>query len=96
LHVNQEERRVNLVAQIEEVYCFPEPIAGVHTIADVGVATITIALNDDYSTTAKSMRSFTPVISAGGWHAVGVRGDGTVVAAGLNIAGECEIDGWVP
>jgi len=33
-------------------------------------------------------------VSAGDWHTVGLRSDGTVVAVGNNGAGECDVSGW--
>jgi hypothetical protein len=33
-------------------------------------------------------------VAAGHDHTVGLKSDGTVVAAGLNMAGECEVGGW--
>jgi hypothetical protein len=65
LHITREERGVELVAETEEGYRFPEPTADVQTIADIGPATTTTTLNDDYSTTVKSVLSLTPVIAAG-------------------------------
>jgi len=34
-------------------------------------------------------------IAAGTWHTVGLKSDGTVVAAGDNHFGECDVGGWV-
>jgi hypothetical protein len=36
----------------------------------------------------------TPQIAAGGLHTVGLKTDGTVVAAGLNLQGQCDVGGW--
>jgi len=33
-------------------------------------------------------------VSAGLWHTVGLKADGTVVAAGANDHGECEVSEW--
>jgi len=33
-------------------------------------------------------------IAAGGWHTVGLREDGTVVASGRNYSGECNVGSW--
>ena len=33
-------------------------------------------------------------ISAGGWHTVGLKADGTVIAAGYNHDGQCDVSGW--
>jgi len=36
----------------------------------------------------------TPMVAAGGYHTVGVKADGTVVAMGLNSDGQCNVGGW--
>ena len=33
-------------------------------------------------------------VAAGGWHTVGLKRDGTVVAVGYNYAGECNVSSW--
>ena len=33
-------------------------------------------------------------ISAGYWHTVGLKADGTVVAVGFNEFGQCDASGW--
>jgi hypothetical protein len=33
-------------------------------------------------------------VDAGGWHTVGLRSDGTVVAVGDNTSGQCNVGGW--
>ena len=33
-------------------------------------------------------------ISAGGWHTVGLKADGTLVAAGDNLGGRCDVKSW--
>ena len=33
-------------------------------------------------------------VAAGSYHSVGVRTDGTVVAAGRSDAGQCDVHGW--
>ena len=40
-----------------------------------------------------------PTLAAGSWHAVGLHGDGTVIATGLNAVpvfdeGQCDVDSW--
>ena len=35
-----------------------------------------------------------PTLAAGSWHAVGLHGDGTVVATGDNGLGQCSVDSW--
>ena len=36
----------------------------------------------------------TPQVAAGGYHTVGLKADGTVVAVGWNIYGQCDVDSW--
>ena len=33
-------------------------------------------------------------ISAGSYHTVGLKSDGTVVATGANYSGECDVKNW--
>ena len=33
-------------------------------------------------------------VSAGGLHTVGLKSDGTVVAVGYNVNGQCDVTGW--
>ena len=33
-------------------------------------------------------------VSAGSYHTVGLKADGTVVAVGYNDNGQCDVDGW--
>ena len=33
-------------------------------------------------------------VSAGEWHTVGLKVDGTVVTVGRNLAGQCDVSGW--
>ena len=33
-------------------------------------------------------------VSAGGWHTVGLKADGTVVAVGANGDGQCDVSDW--
>ena len=37
---------------------------------------------------------YTPMVTAGGYHTVGVKFDGTVVAVGWNDDGQCNVDSW--
>ena len=33
-------------------------------------------------------------ISAGGWHTLGLKSDGSIVAVGRDVNGQCEVLGW--
>jgi hypothetical protein len=35
-----------------------------------------------------------PMVATGGYHTVALKVDGTVVAAGLNNSGQCNVGGW--
>jgi alpha-tubulin suppressor-like RCC1 family protein len=35
-----------------------------------------------------------PMVSARGYHTVGLKSDGTVVAVGLNDDGQCDVSSW--
>jgi hypothetical protein len=68
----------------------------VDTIADVNTATTTITMGDNYSIRAHfewSNNNITQV-AAGWFHTVGVKSNSTVVAAGYNWKGECDVGGW--
>jgi len=77
---------VNLVAEGEEDYQFFKWTGDVDTIADVNAATTTITINGRYDITAHFRWSNITItqVAAGGYHTVGLKDDGTVVA----------FDGW--
>ena len=68
---------------------FIEWTGDVDTIDDRYDATTTIILDDDYSITANFGYNI-PRVAAGGFHTVGVKFDGTAVAAGDNSYGQCD------
>ena len=37
----------------------------------------------------------TPMVAAGGYHTVGLKADGTVVAVGQNDHGQCNVSAWM-
>ena len=86
---------VNLVAQAEEGCQFVGWTDDVGTIADVNAATTTITMNGDYSIRANFRPYASTMVAAGGAHTVGLESDGTVVAAGDNPYGQCNVGGWV-
>jgi len=83
---------VDLVAQPNEYYEFVEWTGNVSTIDNVNAAITTITMDDNYSIMANF--SITPMVAAGGYHTVGVKSDGTVVAVGWNELGQCKVSGW--
>jgi hypothetical protein len=85
---------VNLVAEAEEGYRFAHWIGNVGTIADVTAAATAITMDDNYSVTARFASTiepeYTPMVAAGEYHTVGLKSDGTVVAA----IRSAELAGW--
>lgn len=87
---------VNLVAEADKDYQFFKWTGDVDTIADVNAATTTITINDDYDITAHFGWGNIPItqVAAGGYHTVGLKDDGTVVAVGDNGDGQCNVGDW--
>jgi len=87
---------VNLVAEGEEDYQFFKWTGDVDTIADVNAATTTITINGRYDITAHFRWSNITItqVTAGGYHTVGLKDDGTVVALGDNDEGQCDVGDW--
>jgi hypothetical protein len=83
---------VDLVATADTCYQFVNWTGDVGTIADVDAASTNITMNDNYSITANF--EVTPMVAAGGYHTVGLKSDGTVVAVGYNSDGQCNVGGW--
>ena len=83
---------VNLVAEADEGYCFSNWTGNVSTIGNVTSATTNITMNCNYAITANF--DYTPMVTAGGYHTVGLKFDGTVVALGGNTYGQCNVAGW--
>jgi uncharacterized repeat protein (TIGR02543 family) len=88
---------VNLVARPKAGYHFVDWTGDVSTIADVNDATTTITMDDHYSITANFAfgPQYIPMVAAGSYHTVGLKSDGTVVAAGYNSAGQCNVGDWM-
>jgi uncharacterized repeat protein (TIGR02543 family) len=82
---------VDLTAEAEEGYEFVNWTGDVGTITSVNSATTTITMSGNYSITA----NFAPyMVAGGGYHTVGLKSDGTVVAVGRNDYMQCEVGGW--
>jgi alpha-tubulin suppressor-like RCC1 family protein len=50
-------------------------------------------MNGDHSITA-NFAEYIPKVNANGGHTVGLKSDGTVIAAGHNEFGQCNVSGW--
>jgi len=85
---------VNLVAQADEGCRFVGWTGDVGTIGDVNAATTIITMDGDYSIRANFRPYASPMIAAGALHTVGLRADGTVLAVGWNLYGQCNVGDW--
>ncbi len=88
---------VSLVATPDAGYRFVTWSGDVDTVVDVQDPASTITMHDHYSITAEF--GIVPLVAAGLYYTVGVRGDGTVVAAGpppgsYFDSGQCDVGGW--
>ena len=86
---------LNLGAEAEEDYEFVNWTGDVSTIEDVNAAQTTVIVDGSYSIAANFENKYTPMVTAGALHTVGLRIDGTVVATGYNEYAECAVDGWM-
>ncbi len=83
---------VNLVAAPDAGYRFVNWTGDVGAIADVNSAIATITMSGNCSITANFQ--CIPMVVAGGYHTVGLKSDGIVVAVGWNDNGQCDVGGW--
>jgi hypothetical protein len=83
---------VSLVASPGTGYRFANWIGHVGTIGDLRAASTAITMNGNYEITAVFAPRF--MTAAGGYHTVGLRAAGTVVAVGYNGNGQCDVGGW--
>ena len=85
---------VNLAAEAQEGYKFVGWTGDVSNINNPDAAETTIIMNDSCSITANFESKYTPMVAGGSLHTVGLKIDGTVVAAGYNEYGECVVSDW--
>jgi hypothetical protein len=85
---------VDLVAEADAGYQFLNWTGSVGTVGDRNAAVTTIKMNSNYSITANFERQFVSRVAGGGFHTVGLKSDGTVVAVGRNDDGQCDVGGW--
>ena len=84
---------VGLNATPDAGYHFVRWTGNVSTIGNIYAASTNITVSSDCSVTANFAR-YTPMVAAGGYFTVGVKADGTVVAAGENTYGQCNVGDW--
>ena len=77
----------NKAIALEAANQYPEAIAAFHKLGNFKDA------KDHYLALCKE-RWHWETIAAGSWHTVGVKADGTVVAAGDNEHGQCNVSRW--
>jgi hypothetical protein len=85
---------VSLVAEAQEGYKFVNWTGAVNTINNPDVAETTIIIDDSYAVTANFESKYNPMVAGGAFHTVGLKIDGTVVAAGYNEYGQCVVSAW--
>src|SRR4030042_1647774 len=91
---------VNLVATPGAGYVFVNWTGNVGTIANVNATATTITMSSAYGIVANfapfvvQPQYNIPMVSADGWHTVGLSTNGTVVAVGYNTFGQCNVSGW--
>jgi hypothetical protein len=85
---------VSLVAEAGAGYKFVDWTGDVDTIGDVNAAQTPITMRGSYSITANFENRYAPMVATGGFHTVGLKTDGTVVAAGYNEYGESDVATW--
>jgi hypothetical protein len=83
---------VSLNATPSADYRFVRWIGNVSTIANTTANITTITMNSDYNITAYFEAGF--MVAAGGWHTVGLKSDGTVVAVGRSLEWQCYVASW--
>jgi hypothetical protein len=82
----------NLVATPDTGYQFVAWTGDVGTIEDINAAQTTITMHSSYSITANFERK--PMVAGGGYHTVGLKSDGNMVAVGNKDYGQCNVGGW--
>jgi uncharacterized repeat protein (TIGR02543 family) len=92
---------VSLVATPDAGYRFVNWTGDVSTIANANITTTTIIMNNHYSITANFTQYIPnipvagiPMVAAAGYNTVGLKSNGTVVAAGDNYYGQRDVGGW--
>jgi uncharacterized repeat protein (TIGR02543 family) len=85
---------VALAAVADDYYEFVGWTGDVGDVDDPLFSTTTVNVNDNYSITANFAFKVEPTIAAGAAHTVGLRSDGTVMAAGSNASGQCGVSDW--
>ena len=90
---------VSLLATPNAGYQFANWSGDADTVSSIGITATTVTMDGNYHITA-NFAEYTPVIFhpmrvAAGWdHTVGLKSDGTVIAAGRNISGQCIVGNW--
>jgi len=90
----EEGTATDLAAEADDYYEFVAWTGDVEDIDDPLSATTTITMNDNYSVIANFECKVDPMVAAGGYHTVGHNSDGTVVTAGSNASGQCDVADW--
>jgi NOL1/NOP2/fmu family ribosome biogenesis protein len=86
---------VRLSAKAEAGYHFVTWSGDVDGVANSRAAMTMITVNGNCTIVASFEEAiFTPMVAAGGFHTLGLKSDGTVVAVGYNEYGQCDVGEW--
>ena len=83
---------VDLVVEPAQRYRFAGWTGDVSAVGDPNAASTTVTMNGNYSISA--VFEVMTMVTAGIWHTVGLKTDGTVIAVGSNTWGQSEVGGW--
>jgi hypothetical protein len=84
---------VSLNATPDAGYRFINWTGNVSAIADINAAVTNITMDGSYNITA-NFEQVKFMVAGGGYHMVGVKSDGIVIAVGNNSDGQCNVAGW--
>ena len=84
---------VNIQAEASQGYHFVNWTAPAGIFSDANAVETTFTMPGQAVTVTANFE-VDPMVATGGYHTVGLKFDGTVVATGLNTSGQCDVDGW--
>jgi alpha-tubulin suppressor-like RCC1 family protein len=83
---------ISVAATPNSDYRFVRWMGDTGSVASTAAAITTITMDGDHNITAYFEPEF--MVAAGGFHTVGLKSDGTVVAVGFNTYAQCDVGNW--